>query len=179
MEEIRYPRFHPVTLIRYIIKIALLILSGVIIFSVFYQVVSRYVFQAPPDWTEEVARFSLVWLVLLGSSVCIRKSRHFNVDYITQGMSKNTVYALKLFLSALIVFFLSYALYYGTVLMSRSFLITAPALGISMGYVYLIFPIAFGAMLMEAIILIYELIKYGPARIEDGSKKPAADADSR
>jgi TRAP-type C4-dicarboxylate transport system permease small subunit len=171
MDEILYPRFHPVTLIRHIIRLALLILSGVIIFTVFYQVVSRYVFQAPPDWTEEVARFSLVWLVLLGSSVCIRKSRHFHVDYITQGMSKKTIYVLKISLNALIVFFLSYALYYGTVLMSRSFQITAPALGISMGHVYLIFPIAFGAMLMEAIILIYELIRFGPARISDDNKK--------
>jgi len=165
MEEIQYSRFNPISIIRHVIRLALIILSAVIIFSVFYQVVSRYVFQAPPDWTEEVARFSLVWLVLLGSSACIRKSRHFNVDYITQGMSQRTIYILNIFLYALIVFFLSYALYYGTVLMSRSFQITTPALGMPMGYVYLIFPIGFSAMLMEAIIVIYELIKYGPERV--------------
>ena len=165
MEEVQYSRFNPITIIRHIIKLLLLVLFVVIIFSVAYQVVSRYVFEAPPAWTEEVARFSLVWLVLLGSSVCIRKSRHFNVDYVTQLMSERTKFYLNLTLNVLVVLFLSVALYYGIQVMSRSFYITSPALGIPMAYVQMIFPIGFGTMLMEAMIIIYEQIKYGPDRL--------------
>ncbi len=167
MEEIQYSRYNLISIIRKVIKFVILVLFIVIIFSVAYQVISRYVFQAPPSWTEEVARFSLVWLVILGSSVCIRKSRHFNVDYITQLMSKRTVYLLTIALHVLIVFFLSVALYYGITVMSRSFQIISPALQIPMAYVQMIFPIGFGAMLMEAIIIIYELIKYGPERLTE------------
>ncbi|MDY7027940.1 MAG: TRAP transporter small permease [Spirochaetota bacterium] len=169
MEEIQYSPFNPITIIRKILKIVILVLFTVIIFSVFYQVVSRYVFQAPPSWTEEVARFSLVWLIILGSSVCIRKSRHFNVDYITHLMSKRTVYILNLFLNLLIVGFIAVALYYGIEVMANSFDTTSPALGIPMGHVYLVFPIGFGTMLMEAILLVYELIKYGPDRIAESN----------
>lgn len=165
MEEIQYSRFNPITIVRRIIKAAILILFVVIIFAVAYQVISRYVFQAPPSWTEEVARFSLVWLVMLGSSVCIRKSRHFNVDYVTQLMSQKTIYILTIALHVLIVFFLSVGLYYGTMVMARSFYIISPALQIPMAYVQFVFPIGFGAMLMEAVIIIFELIKYGPDRI--------------
>jgi hypothetical protein len=38
-----------------------------------------------------------------------------------------------------------------------------------MGQVYLVFPIGFGTMLMEAILLVYELIKYGPDRIAESN----------
>jgi len=167
MDEIQYSRFNPITIIRRIIKVIILVLFLIIIFSVFYQVVSRYVFQAPPSWTEEVARFSLVWLVLLGSSVCIRKSRHFNVDYVTQLMSKKTVYRLSIVLHLLIICFLAVAMYYGMMVMRRSFNITAPALGIPMAYIFMIFPIGFSVMLMEAILIIYELLKYGTDRLTE------------
>jgi TRAP-type C4-dicarboxylate transport system permease small subunit len=167
MREFHYPRFHPVTIIRNIMRLVLIFLLIVIIFTVFYQVVLRYVFQAPPDWTEEVARFSLVWLVLLGSSACIRKSRHFNVDYVTQLMSERTIYFLTLILHLLIVAFLAVAFYYGTLVMSRSFSITSPALGVPMGYVQLIFPLGFGMMLLEAVLIVYELLRYGPDRLKE------------
>jgi len=165
MEEVTYSRFNPISLIRGVIKLIILVLFVVIIFSVFYQVVSRYVFQAPPVWTEEVSRFSLVWLILLGSSVCIRKSRHFNVDYITQLLSKKAVYILNILLSLLIVGFLTVAFYFGIEVMSNSLYVTSPALGIPMAYIYLVFPIGFGVNLMEAVIVVFELIKYGPDRL--------------
>jgi len=164
MDEIQYSRYNPISIIRQLIKGIILVLFVVICFSVFYQVVLRYIFQAPPTWTEEVARFSLVWLVLLGSSVCIRKGRHFNVDYVTHLMSKRIIYILSIVLNVLIVLFLSVAFYYGIIVMIRSFNITSPALGIRMAYVQMVFPIGFGVMLMEAVLIIYELFKCGMDR---------------
>jgi TRAP-type C4-dicarboxylate transport system permease small subunit len=84
-------------------------------------------------------------------------------------MSKRTVYILNLFLNLLIVGFIAVALYYGIEVMANSFDTTSPALGIPMGQVYLVFPIGFGTMLMEAILLVYELIKYGPDRIAESN----------
>ena len=32
-------------------------------------------------WTEELARFCQVWIILLASSICLRKGSHLAVDY--------------------------------------------------------------------------------------------------
>ena len=41
----------------------------VMILAAAYQVIARYVFHAPPVWTEELARRAMVWSGLLGASV--------------------------------------------------------------------------------------------------------------
>lgn len=165
MDEIQYSRFNPITIIRHLVRALVLVFFVVIIISVFYQVLMRYVFGSPPSWTEEISRYSLVWLIFLASSMCIRKSRHFNVDYITQIMSRKILYILTLFLNILIVLFLSIVFYYGLFVTRGAFGTTSPALGIQMGYVQLIFPIGVGVNLMEVAIIIYELLKYGPDRV--------------
>ena len=40
----------------------------VMVFAAGYQVVARYVFDAPPVWTEELARRAMVWAGMLGAS---------------------------------------------------------------------------------------------------------------
>lgn len=44
----------------------------VMIFAAGYQVIARYIFLAPPTWTEELARRSMVWAGMLGASVAFR-----------------------------------------------------------------------------------------------------------
>ena len=43
------------------------------------QVGSR-VIGAPLSWTEEVARFCLMWLIMLGATIAVRDGTHFDVD---------------------------------------------------------------------------------------------------
>ena len=45
---------------------------AVMVFAAGYQVVARYIFHAPPVWTEELARRSMVWAGMLGASVAFR-----------------------------------------------------------------------------------------------------------
>lgn len=40
----------------------------VMVFAAGYQVIARYVFDAPPVWTEELARRAMVWAGMLGAS---------------------------------------------------------------------------------------------------------------
>ncbi len=48
---------------------------------VFLQVLSRYVDVVPRYiWTEEMARFAFIWIVLVGSSIAVREGTHFKID---------------------------------------------------------------------------------------------------
>jgi TRAP-type C4-dicarboxylate transport system permease small subunit len=44
------------------------------IFSRFFEFIPRYI------WTEEVARFCLMWLIMLGATIAVREGTHFEVD---------------------------------------------------------------------------------------------------
>ncbi len=57
------------------------VLFVVMVFSIFMQVFLRYALNTGNSWAEEIARYCFVWLVLLGSSVAMRKGRHMRIDY--------------------------------------------------------------------------------------------------
>lgn len=53
----------------------------VLVFPVSLQVFSRYTALIPHYiWTEEMARFALVWMVMLGAILAVREGTHFVVD---------------------------------------------------------------------------------------------------
>ena len=54
---------------------------AVLIVPVTMQIVSRYTDLIPPYiWTEELARFVFIWMIMIGSMVGVREMAHFNVD---------------------------------------------------------------------------------------------------
>ena len=59
----------------------LTVLMAVLIVPVSMQVLSRYTGLVPRYiWTEEVARFCFIWVVMVGSMVAVRDGTHFDVD---------------------------------------------------------------------------------------------------
>lgn len=46
----------------------------------FFQVLNRNIFKIPLGWTEELSRFSMVWMALLGSELGLRKGKQMAVD---------------------------------------------------------------------------------------------------
>ncbi|MEM6631907.1 MAG: TRAP transporter small permease [Bacteroidota bacterium] len=67
-------------------------LSGLLILlliPVLLQVFSRLIPFIPRYiWTEELARFAFVWIIMLGSSVAVRDQSHFYVDLLPNSWSK-------------------------------------------------------------------------------------------
>ena len=49
--------------------LALTVLVG----AVMLQVVARYVFQSPPAWTEELARYAMIWAGLIGATMSFKR----------------------------------------------------------------------------------------------------------
>lgn len=63
------------------LKIALTVLMGVLIIPVTMQIFARYVDFIPRYiWTEELARFCFIWIILVGAMIAMRENEHFTVD---------------------------------------------------------------------------------------------------
>lgn len=74
----------------------IVILMAILLLSVGLTVVGRYVPFVPRYfWTLEVNRFALIWMVLLGSVVGVRESRHFFIDIFEKGVSQSFELFLK------------------------------------------------------------------------------------
>ncbi len=78
---------------------ALIVICGILLCvmasSVFFEVLIRYVIQAPTAWTEEVAQFILVWYGLLAAAVGARKGIHFAIRWGLIGFSDRTRWLIR------------------------------------------------------------------------------------
>ena len=67
-----YSRF-----LRWLLAVAV----GILIFPVSMQIFSRYTELIPAYiWTEEMARFLFVWMIMIGAMLGVYENRHFEVD---------------------------------------------------------------------------------------------------
>ena len=78
---------------------------AVLIFPVSLQIFSRYTSLIPSYiWTEEMARFLFVWMIMIGAMLGIRESAHFDVDVWPQMGRRGTAW-LKVIASLFILGF--------------------------------------------------------------------------
>jgi len=138
--------------IRRSVEVSIVALFGVLTVAVFAQVVARYVFNLPPAWTEELARFCQVWIILLASSICIRKGSHLAVDYLGPALRTRNRRIVAAVTGTLIALYSAVVVIWGVRLMVIGLGQTSPAMQLNMGLVYLVFPIAGTLMVVESIL---------------------------
>ena len=124
--------------IRKTTEFVIIFLFSILVAVVFYQVVARYIFNDPPSWTEELARYCQVWVILLASSICIRKSSHLAVDYFGHRFGKGLRKRINIVMSVLIALYILVITIYGWKLMVVGNYQLSPALQVKMSFVYVI-----------------------------------------
>jgi TRAP-type C4-dicarboxylate transport system permease small subunit len=139
-------------IIRKATEAVIVFLFAVLTLSVFYQVVARYLFNNPPAWTEELARYCQVWVIMLASSICIRRGSHLAVDYFGHKFSEGVTEKITIAINVLMVFYVLVVIVFGWKLMVTGQYQLSPALQIKMSFVYVIFPASGVLMLLEAVL---------------------------
>lgn len=125
------------------LKILLTVFMGLMILPVSMQILSRYVEVLPRYiWTEEVARFCFVWIIMIGSIIAVREGTHFDVDLLPHPKTKRQRGIARLVTHvAMSVMALVFA-WYGFVFAKFGFIQTSEMSGINMLSIYISFPIA-------------------------------------
>lgn len=133
-----------------ILEIMLVLIFGLLVIDVLSQVFSRYILNASFAFTEEVARFSLIWLSVLGAAYLSAKRMHLSMDFLFQKFnSKNKKKALIfselcIFFFALIIMVIGgFNLVYITLHLGQ----LSGTLEIPLGYIYAILPLS-GLLIM-------------------------------
>ena len=64
-----------------LLQVVLTVLMTALIVPVSMQILSRYTGLIPRYiWTEEIARFCFIWIVMIGAMIAVRDGSHFDVD---------------------------------------------------------------------------------------------------
>ena len=125
------------------LQVLLTLLMVGLLVPVTMQVLSRYTPFVPRYiWTEEIARFCFVWIVMIGAMIAVRDGTHFDVDLLPQAKSPRLEAASRLFVHLMIgisgVLFMVYG-YDFAVLGARQ---VSEIAGLPMLSIYIAWPIA-------------------------------------
>jgi len=116
---------------------------GLMIIPVFLQVLSRFIGIIPRYiWTEEVARFCFVWIIMIGSMIAGRDSSHLDVDLIPRSKRFRFQGILQLARHIAMLVLAGIFLWYGIDFAKFGFAQNSEMSGINMLSIYISFPLA-------------------------------------
>ncbi|WP_210725965.1 TRAP transporter small permease [Modicisalibacter radicis] len=113
------------------------------------QVVGRYFFGDSLPWGEEVMRFCMIWLMMLGSVACVYRAEHMAVDGLLNIVKVKYRRHMRSALYSVGAGFCLVLVFYGwdTAMSNRAQ--TAAASGIPMVFPYMAIPVGGGLVFIE------------------------------
>ncbi|HBV68615.1 MAG TPA: hypothetical protein DEF04_10850 [Clostridiales bacterium] len=134
-------------------------LFAVMVVSLFYQIIMRFIFQSANAWSEELTRYSFIWMSMLGSSVATRRSRNMDVDFLVNLMPRKLKIINNFFTKGLIIAFLLVLIVYGTSLVGITHKQLSAGIRIPMSYVYASIPLGGILILLFTVEIIIDEIR--------------------
>jgi len=128
------------------------IFFGVMLITVISSVILRYFFGFSFRWTEELTRYSFVYMVFLAIPIAFRENIHAVIEYFRATFLKKISPILQIFCELLIGITVIYIGYY-TIIMIRGRLgrTLSSGLKIPFGYIYSAVLFCIGLLLIEII----------------------------
>ena len=125
------------------LELLLTIIFLLLLLDVLLQVFSRHILNISFSFTEELARFLLIWLTILGSSYLNAKKEHLSMDYFYTKFSKNNMIKISMLIELFIFLFAFIVMVIGGVNLVYTTLHLEQLSGtlrIPLGYVYIVLP---------------------------------------
>lgn len=152
------------------LKILLVGIFSILVVDVFWQVFARYSFGKPNAFTEELARYLLIWLAILGTAYVRSYNGQMAIDYLYNKLSQKKQRYLSLFIEfSIILFALMIMVVGGINLMYITLKLgqISPALNIPIGYVYSVVPISGILIIFYSVYHCFHLLKQDVDKASD------------
>ena len=128
---------------------AIVVFTGIFA-CIFMQVILRYAFDSPLTWSEELARYLMIWCAFLGWVIASRHDSHLAMTFVVDKAPRRTRAALRIAIEAATLLFAWVLGRRGLQLAVSSWDIENVAVPFNLGVVYLIEPIAAMAIALYA-----------------------------
>ncbi|MGD2134948.1 MAG: TRAP transporter small permease [Gemmatimonadales bacterium] len=128
----------------------LVALMSIAVLNVLWQVFTRFVLADPSRFTDELARYLLIWIGLLGASYAVGRHMHLAIDLLPSRLTGRRRFALSVLIEAGVFLFALAVLVVGgigLVTLTLTLGQTSAALHVPLGYVYAALPLS-GLLMM-------------------------------
>lgn len=128
----------------------LIFLMGIMVLTIVWQVFTRFVTNDPSVFTDELSRYLLIWVGILGGAYTYSVKRHLALELIMPKLNDRNQMYLGIFINLLVITFSSLVLIYGggsLVETTLKYNQISPGLFIGehhllIGYVYVVVPLS-------------------------------------
>ncbi|TFH85017.1 TRAP transporter small permease [Billgrantia azerbaijanica] len=117
----------------------------------FYQVMTRFVFDAPSTWSEVISRSAMIWCVFLGAAAGFRGGFMMSVEVIYKLVPGRRLIWLELLIALCCAVVLVVLIYFGTAMMLRVRSQMLSGLEVSIAWAYAAMPVGAGFALMAVV----------------------------
>ena len=132
------------------LELFLITIFTLLVLDVLFQVFSRYILGGSFSWTEEFARFALIWMTIVGAAYLNAKKEHLSMDFLYQKFSEPNKRKASILVEVLIFLFALMVMVIGGINLVYTTLHLEQLSGtlrIPLGYVYAIMPVS-GLLIM-------------------------------
>lgn len=138
-------------------EICLLILLGLIA----QEVLRRYVFDSPTQYSVEFSQYLLVFLAFAPAAFCLKHDRHVRVELLVNILPKRTQTILRVFCYIVLVAFAAVLVWYGTKISAQAFLKderSSSLISFPMWIPYAFIPLSSLALSLQALALALQAV---------------------
>lgn len=147
----------------------LVILMGLLVIVVVWQVFSRYILNDPSTFTDELSRFLLIWVSLLGAAYYSGKNLHIAINVLPSKLNPPNRRKLHILIHLIVIaFVLTVFVIGGSMLVyyTYTYYQLTPTLQIPMAFVYAIGPLSGLLIIFYKIADIIDLVRLDPAQVK-------------
>lgn len=132
------------------------ILMALLIIDVWVGVADRYLFHWQLSWVEELARYIMIWGILLAVPCCTFGREHMGLEFVVKRLPLNIQTTLKITMSLLMVLFFGYIAYAGIAYMQKGEQQLSTVFALPMSYAYAAIPVTFSLSAFQALIVLIQ-----------------------
>ena len=119
-----------------------------------YQVITRYVFNAPSTWSEELVGYMFGWATMFGAAICTGERAHMNIPIVVDMLKEGPKKVLLIFGEIIALLFSAIILVYGGFTVSSLAMgqQTSSLWGLAVGTFYWVMPVCGIIMTLFAVL---------------------------
>jgi len=131
---------------------------GLVTLLTIYQVFARYVLKSPLVWSEEIIRYAMIWIVLLGTVVALRKGLLVSVEIVLHLVPGKIKKVFEVLIVILNIYFFFLFIKYGMTIVEITSAQKVGALDLPVAVIYWAVPVTGVIGIINSLVVLIELL---------------------
>ncbi|PFG20644.1 TRAP transporter small permease [Serinibacter salmoneus] len=145
------------------------VLFALLVVTVAWQVFTRQVLNDPSGWSEELAKYTFIWLGLFAAALMFGERGHIAVDFVVRKMPAGVQHWIGVFGQLVIALFAVIVMIYGGYKVSAlAWNQNLTGLPVNVGWLYTALPVAGVLILFYSVYHLISLLRHRESALEEG-----------